>query len=104
MLVLKRNVNRKMLNFKCGNSCALFSSASLYLPLCKLLRDTISRIYHIEWISGMVLFIAGTRAIAGGAASSNQANCSRVQLTSKVASARSCTEKLISAKIVCSVF
>jgi len=29
--------------------------------------------YHIEWISGTVLFIAGTRAIADGAAGSNQA-------------------------------
>lgn len=32
----------------------------------------------IEWISGMVLFIAGTRAIAHDTAGSNQANHSRV--------------------------
>lgn len=41
----------------------------------------------------MVLFIAGTRAIAGGAAArragSNQANRSRVQLTFEVASTSS---------------
>lgn len=75
----------------------------------QILYDTISRIYHIEWISGMVLFIAGRRAIAGSAAGSNQVKHSRVQLSKlllQTCSKSSCTKKFfsISMKIMCSVY
>lgn len=92
--------NHKMLDFKCNSYMTSFSFAFsvlivvLHANYCMILY----RAYTIEWISGMVLFIAGTRAIARGAADSNRANRSRLQLTFKklLRLARSCIEKLIS--------
>jgi len=54
----------------------LFSFASLNMPrsFMQTIAPTISRIYHTEWISGAVLFIARTRATAGDAADSSQMN------------------------------
>lgn len=60
-------------------------------------------IVHIEWISGMVLFIAGTRAIAHGTAAAPvriKRTIFEFNLLSKLLQlVRSCIEKLVRAKI-----